>query len=150
MSAPDTPSPTLIVTRHHHTLAEHKVSERKILIGRTGFADIVINDQFASKLHAMIVVYADGLVLVDLNSSNGVTVNSVQTKCAVLQEDDIIQIGNHRIKIKDAPPLSDAMAAIVESGDTVRMKTIVDAQRLRAAERKLTAIQNRDPSRTAF
>ena len=116
-----------------------------MLIGRSDFADIVIDDLFASKLHAMILVYSDALVLLDLNSANGVTVNSVKTKCAVLDESDIITIGHHRMKVENAPPLSEEMRRMLLSKDTVRMKNIVDVKRLQDTQRRMIAIQNRKP-----
>jgi len=126
-------------------VGEHTVSDRKVLIGRSEFADIVIEDLFASKLHAMVLVYSDALVLLDLNSANGVTVNSVETKCAVLKENDIITIGHHRLKIENAPKLSEEMQQLVQNKDTLKMRNIVDVQRLRETQRRLVAIQNRTP-----
>ena len=121
------------------------MTDKKMLIGRSEFADIVIEDLFASKLHAMLLVYSDALVLLDLNSANGVTVNSVKTKCAVLKESDIITIGHHRMKVENAPPLSEEMRRMLLSKDTVRMKNIVDVKRLQETQRRLVAIQNRKP-----
>ena len=137
--------PRIIVSRHRDLVGEHTVSDKKVLIGRSEFADIVIEDLFASKLHAMILVYSDALVLLDLNSANGVTVNSVETKCAVLKENDIITIGHHRLKIENAPELSEEMQQLVLNKDTLKMRNIVDVQRLRETQRRLVAIQNRTP-----
>ena len=137
--------PRIIVSRHRDLVGEHTVSDKKVLIGRSEFADIVIEDLFASKLHAMVLVYSDALVLLDLNSANGVTVNSVQTKCAVLKENDIITIGHHRLKIENAPKLSEEMQQLVLNKDTLKMRNIVDVQRLRETQRRLVAIQNRTP-----
>jgi len=138
-------APRIIVSQNRETLHEYTVSEQKILIGRSEFADIVISDLFASKLHAMILVYSDALVLLDLNSANGVTVNSVKTQCSILKENDIITIGHHRLKIENAPELSEAMRQLVENKDTLRMKNIVDVKRLQETQRRLVAIQNRTP-----
>ena len=121
------------------------MTDKKMLIGRSEFADIVIEDLFASKLHAMLLVYSDALVLLDLNSANGVTVNSVKTKCAVLKDSDIITIGHHRMKVQNAPVLSEEMRRMLLSKDTVRMKNIVDVKRLQETQRRLVAIQNRKP-----
>ena len=145
MTAQKPKTPSFVVTRHRNTLGEYTVADKKILIGRSEFADIVIEDRFASKLHAMIMVYSDGLVLIDLNSANGVSVNSQKVKCIVLRDDDIIQIGHHRLKVQDAPPLSDEMREVLESKDTVKMKNIVDVQKLKAAQRKLEAISKAEP-----
>ena len=131
--------PRIIVSRHRDLVGEHTVSDKKVLIGRSEFADIVIEDLFASKLHAMVLVYSDALVLLDLNSANGVTVNSVETKCAVLKENDIITIGHHRLKIENAPKLSEEMQQLVLNKDTLKMRNIVDVQRLRETQRRLVA-----------
>ncbi len=144
MTAQRPKTPRFILTRDRNTLGEYKVADKKILIGRSEFADILIEDRFASKVHAMILVYSDGLVLIDLNSANGVTVNSQKVKCVVLRDDDIIQIGHHRLKVVDAPPLSDEMREVLESKDTVKMKNINDVQKLREAARKLEAISKQE------
>jgi len=138
-------TPRLIVSRNRDTLGTYTVSDKKILIGRSEFADIVIEDLFASKLHAMVLVYSDALVLLDLNSANGVTVNSRKTKCAVLKESDIISIGHHRLKVENAPELSEEMQRMLLSKDTIKMKNIVDVKRLEETQRRLVAIQNRKP-----
>ncbi len=62
---PETPS--LIVSRQRDTLGTYPMTDKKMLIGRSEFADIVIEDLFASKLHAMLLVYSDALVLLDLD-----------------------------------------------------------------------------------
>ena len=134
--------PRILVSRHRELITEYTVSDKKILIGRSDFADIVIEDLFASKLHAMLLVYSDALVLLDLNSGNGVSVNSVKSKCALLRDDDIITIGHHSLKVLNAPPLSNEMKELLESKDTLRMKNIVDVKRLQETQRRLVAIQN--------
>lgn len=138
-------TPRLIVSRQHDTLGTYPMTDKKMLIGRSEFADIVIEDLFASKLHAMLLVYSDALVLLDLNSANGVTVNSMKTKCAVLKESDIITIGHHRLKVENAPLLSEDMRRMLESKDTLKMRNIVDVKRLQETQRRLVAIQNRKP-----
>ena len=137
--------PRIIISQHRETVGEYTVAEKKVLIGRSEFADIVIEDLYASKLHAMVLVFSDALVLLDLNSANGVTVNSVETKCAILRENDIITIGHYRLKIENAPELSEEMRQMVESRDTLKMKNIVDVQRLRETQRRMVAIQNKKP-----
>ena len=138
-------TPRLIVSRDRDTLGTYPMTDKKMLIGRSEFADIVIEDLFASKLHAMLLVYSDALVLLDLNSANGVTVNSMKTKCAVLRESDIITIGHHRLKVENAPFLSEDMRRMLESKDTLKMRNIVDVKRLQETQRRLVAIQNRKP-----
>jgi len=137
--------PRLIVSKDGDTVNEFTFSDRKVLIGRSEFADIVIEDLYASKLHAMILAYADALVLLDLNSANGLTLNSVKLQSAVLEENDIISIGRHRLKVENAPELSEEMRRMVETKDTLKMMNIADVQRLKETQRRLVAIQNKKP-----
>jgi pSer/pThr/pTyr-binding forkhead associated (FHA) protein len=137
--------PRLIVSKDGDTVDEFTFSDKKVLIGRSEFADIVIEDLYASKLHAMILAFSDALVLLDLNSANGVTVNTVKLQSAVLEENDIISIGRHRLKVENAPELSEKMRRMVESKDTLKMMNIADVQRLKETQRRLVAIQNRKP-----
>lgn len=145
MRSENSTPPRILVSRHRELLDEYTVADKKILIGRSDFADIVIEDLFASKLHAMMLVYSDALVLLDLNSSNGVTVNSVKSSCVLLQEDDVIGIGHHTLKVTNAPVLSAEMRGLLGSKDTLKMKQIIDVKRLQETQRRLVAIQNRKP-----
>ena len=137
--------PRLIVSRDGDVVNEFMFNDKKVLIGRSDFADIVIEDLFASKLHAIVLVYTDALVLLDLNSANGLTVNSVKRRSAVLEENDIISIGHHRLKVENAPDVSEEMRRIVETKDTLRMMSISDVKRLKETQRRLVALQNRNP-----
>ena len=137
--------PRLIVSKDGDTVDEFTFSDKKVLIGRSEFADIVIEDLYASKLHAMILAYTDALVLLDLNSANGLMLNSVKLQSAVLEKNDIISIGRHRLKVENAPELSEEMRRMVETKDTLKMMNITDVQRLKETQRRLIAIQNRKP-----
>ncbi len=128
--------PRLIVTRDGEVLDEVEFGERKILVGRSEFADIVIRDDFVSKMHAVLILYADALVIMDLNSANGTTVNSRKLTSTVLQSDDVIALGHHRIKIENAPPIPEDVARTLKEQDTVRMKALADQRRARTRHRK--------------
>lgn len=132
-------APRLIVSKDGKKLKELAINDKKILMGRSDFADVVIDDPFVSKLHATILAYSDALVLLDLNSVNGTTVNSVQISCTLLKNDDVISLGNHRLKVENAPPISAEMARLLKSPDTVRMKSLMDMRRVRARRLALAA-----------
>ncbi len=126
------PPPRLIVTREGTVTTEYTFNEKKVLIGRSDFADVIIDDDFVSKLHVALLLYSDALVLLDLNSANGTTVNSIKVKKTILKDDDIISLGHHRVKIADAPPISEEMAQLLKSPDTIKMKSLVDMRKLHA------------------
>jgi len=134
------PVPRLVVTRDGQTLAEYELTERQHLIGRTDLADIVIEDSYVSKMHAMIQVYANAIVLLDLNSTNGTTVNSRVVLKTVLRSGDIISLGRYRLKVENAPAISEDMDERVRASDTLTMQKLDDVRRLRA-RRTIKAIK---------
>ncbi len=134
--------PRLVLTRDGKIVSTFTFKERKVLIGRSEFADVIVADQFVSKLHALLLLYSDALVLLDLNSANGVTVNSSIVRSTILQSDDIIVLGHHRLKVENAPAVSEEMAKVLQSGDTVKMKSLMDSRRRRLRKAKLSAVDS--------
>ncbi len=137
--------PSLVLSRDGKKLGEAVIGEKKTLLGRSDFADVVIDDPFVSKLHATILAYNDALVLLDLNSVNGTTVNSMRVSSTILKSNDVISLGSYRLKVENAPPISAEMARLLKSPDTVRMKTLDDMRRVRA--RRLALAASREKKR---
>jgi len=125
-------APRVIITREGETLAEYALTKRETVIGRDEMADIVVKDRYVSKLHAMFQMYSNGLVLLDLNSTNGTIVNSVETQKRILRNNDVISLGQHRLKIENVPAVSQAMAEKIEVTDTLTLKNLDDVRRSRA------------------
>ncbi len=134
--------PSLIVSKAGQEPVEVPLAQKKILIGRSDFADVVIADYFVSKMHAAILVFSDALVLLDLNSANGTTVNSAPVSCTVLANDDIISLGRYRLKVQNAPPIGRELSAMLKAPDTIKMKTLMDLRRVRA--RRLAKAEKRE------
>ena len=138
------PMPTkMIVTRDGDVTAEHVFTDKKMLLGRSDFADIVVDDDYVSKIHAVLLLYPDALVLLDLNSANGTTVNSVRTRKTILRDGDIISLGNHRVKVENAPAIDAAVEKLIAAPDTIKMKNLVDLRRQRARRRMHAAKSRR-------
>jgi len=83
-------------------------------------------------MHAMLQVYSNAVVLIDLNSTNGTTVNSVVVQKTILRNNDIISLGRFRIKIEDVPAITPEMDERIKTSDTLKMKHLVDMRRTRA------------------
>lgn len=128
------PTPRAIVTRDGIVVREYTLEPHTYLIGRSSLADIVVEDRFVSKLQAMLKVYRHSVVLLDLHSTNGTTVNSVRRTKAILRSGDIITLGHHRLKIEDAPDVSKDVDEQIATRDTQVMKQLVDVRRQRAKE----------------
>jgi pSer/pThr/pTyr-binding forkhead associated (FHA) protein len=66
----------------------------------------------------------------DLNSTNGTFVNSKRVSIQALIHEDVISIGNHRIKFSDPSATSRGTIDDVDVADTVIMKTLEDMRKL--------------------
>ena len=120
------PAPRLIVTNIGEIVEEYVFNEKKVTIGRSSLADIVIYGEHASKFHTLLLLYADALILVDLNSTNGTFVNSVRVNSTILRSNDIISLASHRIKVLDAPVADLGTHYEIITSDTSKMKTLTE------------------------
>ena len=139
---PRLPIPRIVVTRDGEIVAEVELTERQYVIGRAEIADILIEDPYVSKMHAMLQVYANAIVLLDLNSTNGTTVNSRIVVKSVLKSNDVITLGRHRLKIENAPAISAEMDEAIKASDTMTMQTLGDLRRERA-RRTITMLKHK-------
>ena len=124
--------PRVIVSRDGVAVSEHELTERQYVIGRSELADIVVEDGYVSKIHAMLQVYSNAVVLADLNSTNGTTVNSRVVQKTVLRENDIITLGHYRLKVQNVPALSSELDEKVRASDTMTLQNLDDLRRVRA------------------
>ena len=77
-------------------------------------------------------MYGNAVVLLDLNSTNGTTVNSAVVLKTILKSNDIVSLGSHRLKIENAPALTTEIGEMIEAADTLTMKNLDDIRRSRA------------------
>ncbi|MFN4033843.1 MAG: FHA domain-containing protein [Fimbriimonadales bacterium] len=56
-------------------------------------------EPLVSRLHARLTVEAGQLVIYDLNSTNGTTVNGVKVQRHALQAGDIVEIGESQLQV---------------------------------------------------
>ena len=138
---PDRPAPRVIVSYDGATVAEYELTERQYVIGRADTADIVIEDSYVSKMHAMLQVFGNAIILADLNSTNGTTVNSRIVAKSVIKSNDIIALGRHRLKIENAPAITPKMDEAIKATDTVTMQSLDDLRRSRA-RRTITMLKH--------
>lgn len=90
---------------------------REITIGRLADNDIHLDAPDVSRRHAKIVLSDGGYLLQDLNSRNGTYVNNELVTAKLLQEDDLIKIGNHLLTFEEGkvtPYQSNGMRIDVE------------------------------------
>lgn len=72
---------------------KYPLYKKEITIGRADTADIRIDGDFISRLHARIVTSDGGVAIEDFGSKNGVHVNRERVSTRVLEHGDVISIG---------------------------------------------------------
>lgn len=137
------PVPRIIVTCDGEIVGQYELRRRKYVIGRSDLADIIVEDGYASKLHAMLQVYANAVLLSDLNSTNGTLVNSKEVRNTVLRNNDIIMLGRHRLKVENLPGLSREVDERLRAADTQTLKSLSDLRK-RRARRTIAALKHYD------
>lgn len=126
--------PKLFVTRDGETIKELTFDQPRLLIGRSEHNDIAIPSRFVSRHHLLLVRHGNTTFMMDLNSSNGSFVNSRRMSNHVLVDNDVITVGNHRIKFCDPHATSRGAMTGNEFTETAIMKTLDDMRNLLAQE----------------
>jgi pSer/pThr/pTyr-binding forkhead associated (FHA) protein len=73
----------------------------RLVIGRTPDNDLQIDSKFISRHHCQIVTQPDSCLIEDLNSTNGIFVQSKRVRRHNLNDGDVVQVGQHEIMYID-------------------------------------------------
>jgi len=139
--------PQLIVSHNGQVVHEVRLTATRTLVGRSELSDVVLENQYVSKQHAILVQSEGMLILADLKSRNGTYVNSRPTRNQVLRNNDIISLGDFRIKVILPPSFGTGSISAADSTDTTKMMTIEDARRVRKDEHLREVITKRSTPR---
>jgi len=91
----------VIVVTEGRTTQELPLSVGRVIIGRTSDNDIQVDSRFVSRHHCQIITGAEGSVIEDLNSTNGIFVQGRRVRRYNLNDGDIVVIGKHEIMYVD-------------------------------------------------
>src|SRR5690349_24339519 len=99
----------LILSVDGQVLKEYTLSKERTLIGRKPHNDIQIDNLAVSGEHAAIITILNDSFIEDLGSTNGTMVNGKPIKKHFLQNNDVVEIGKHKLKyFNDAPAQASA------------------------------------------
>ena len=126
--------PRIILTHSGKTLREETLERPRLLIGRSEHNDLCIDSKFISRHHALFIRHGTATFVMDLNSTNGTYVNTRRISNQVVIDNDIISIGNHRIKFVD--PNAKVRTTLEGTGfsDTIIAKSLEDMRDVLARE----------------
>ncbi|MBW7931069.1 MAG: FHA domain-containing protein [Gammaproteobacteria bacterium] len=121
------PESCLVLASGNVPLGRYLLDHERLLIGRGEHSDITILDRFVSRQHALFLRKDSGDWIIDLNSTNGTSVNSMLVHERRLEHGDVISLGNHRLlyhhpAARPAGPLPRAAAG--QAGDTAIMRSL--------------------------
>ncbi len=90
----------LLITAGPDEGSSHQLVD-ELTVGRSLRADIVLNDEAASREHARLRPEGITVVIEDLDSSNGTWVNGERIEIATrLEEGDVVQIGDTTMSLQ--------------------------------------------------
>ncbi len=99
----------MILSVDGQVLKEFTLSKERTLIGRKPHNDIQIDNLAVSGEHAAIITILNDSFIEDLGSTNGTMVNGKPIKKHFLQNNDVVEIGKHKLKyFNDAPTAATA------------------------------------------
>jgi hypothetical protein len=91
----------ILVASAGKTLMERELTTGRLVVGRTPDNDLQIDSKFISRHHCHIVTHADSSLIEDLNSTNGIYVQSKRVRRHNLNDGDVVQVGQHEIMYID-------------------------------------------------
>jgi pSer/pThr/pTyr-binding forkhead associated (FHA) protein len=94
----------------------------------------VIDNDYISRHHTLLVRHGSSTFLMDLNSTNGTFVNSQRISNHVLVNNDVITVGHYSIKFIDPEARERGTLEGDEFADTAIMKSLEDMRALLARE----------------
>jgi len=98
---PDEVLARIIVAHSGQRVEERPLRLGRLIIGRTFDNDLQVDSKFVSRHHCQITTTAEGSLLEDLNSTNGVYIKSKRVRKHHLNDGDVIVLGKHEIMYLD-------------------------------------------------
>lgn len=89
--------PKLHLMENKKTVSTFDLAEGEIVVGRDAACEIHLDDDAISRRHVRIFTLLGDAFLEDLGSSNGTYVNGHLTRKSVLNDGDVIQIGQREL-----------------------------------------------------
>ena len=91
----------ILVAHGGKTAVERELKPGRLVIGRTPDNDLTIDSKFISRHHCQIVTQTNACVIEDLNSTNGIYVQSRRVRRHNLNDGDVVHVGEHEIMYID-------------------------------------------------
>ena len=120
----------LLLSRKGESLGDFELKQGRFLIGRTPENDLQIDSNYISRHHAQIISTQNSCIIEDLNSTNGIAHNGKRIRRRVLNDGDVLQMGDHELAYMDErnsrlrPNTSAVDDAVPMLSDTVNLTKV--------------------------
>lgn len=126
-NGPDRTEPYLIVVSGNDRGKHYNLYRQQTVLGRDPQADIVMTDPKMSRRHGLFTVFPDGILLEDLNSSNGTFVGGLRIASHKLDSRDRIRIGDTQMRVDyKKPGEAEADQALYQAANTDALTGILN------------------------
>lgn len=104
-----------LVSKHNGQHTSFIISKRRSIIGRMDSADVVVDNEAISSVHAVLEIVQGGAVVYDMNSTNGTYINGKKIVSEKIKIGDRVQFANQEFVFKDyiqqddLPPVLDML-----------------------------------------
>jgi general secretion pathway protein A len=115
----------ILLASEGKTVVERELKPGRLVIGRTPDNDLQIDSKFISRHHCQIVTQSDSCLIEDLNSTNGIFVQSKRVRRHNLNDGDVVQVGQHEIMYIDER--SPRVRSSGDPGDTAITTAVVES-----------------------
>lgn len=76
----------------------YTIKDEELLIGRAPHCDIMLTDDSVSRMHCRLIPGSNGVVISDLNSTNGTYINATSVSTRLLRDGDKVKVGRSIFK----------------------------------------------------
>jgi general secretion pathway protein A len=114
----------ILLASEGKTVVERELKPGRLVIGRTPDNDLQIDSKFISRHHCQIVTQPDACLIEDLNSTNGIFVQSKRVRRHNLNDGDVVQVGQHEIMYIDER--SPRVKGSLDPGDTAVVTNAIE------------------------
>lgn len=143
----------LVLSLNGTVLGSFFLEKDRFVIGRRPNCDIQVNDQGASKEHAVILTVGNDQIIEDLKSTNGTQVNGEKVDRHILQNGDVVEIGRYKIKYvnqKAMPDMDFDKTLIIPAFDRSKLKPVDADDAAQGGVQVETAVANARAVRNVF
>jgi general secretion pathway protein A len=121
----------ILLASEGKTVVERELKPGRLVIGRTPDNDLQIDSKFISRHHCQIVTQPESCLIEDLNSTNGIFVQSKRVRRHNLNDGDVVQVGQHEImyiderspRVRNSDPADTGIATGIVTGVIEAPKT---------------------------